>query len=97
MQEDPGKNRSVDKKRKAIEGSNSVVNTSGKRARKSNSPSETGETAKAEPQWPDYFKEVSVREGSSTLTLGTSLLSVVQGVFNFGTSIVVLHFIFPCV
>ncbi|KAI0282173.1 P-loop containing nucleoside triphosphate hydrolase protein [Russula aff. rugulosa BPL654] len=57
MQEDSGQNHSFDKKRKAVEDSNSAVNASGKRTRKSRSQSETGETVKAEPQWPDYFKE----------------------------------------
>jgi hypothetical protein len=71
MQEDSGPNDSFDKKRKAVEDSNSVVNTSGKRTRKSKSQSETGETVTAEPQWPDYFKEVSIGENSLTLTLGT--------------------------
>ena len=65
MQEDYGPDYSFEKKRKAIDGSNSVVNTSGKRTRKGESQSETGETGetvKVEPQWPDYFIEVSVRE-----------------------------------
>jgi hypothetical protein len=62
MQEDSGQNHSFDKKRKAVEDSNSAVNASGKRTRKSRSQSETGETVKAEPQWPDYFKEVSACE-----------------------------------
>ena len=61
MQEDSGANHSSDKKRKAIEDSNSAVNTSGKKTRKGTSQSETGESVKGEPQWPDYFKEVSVR------------------------------------
>ena len=72
MQEDSEPSRLFDKKRKAIEDSNSVIITSEKRTKKSKSPSETGETAKAEPQWPDYFKEVSARENSLKLTLGTS-------------------------
>jgi hypothetical protein len=72
MQKDCGPNHPFDKKRKGVEDSNSVVDTSGKRTRKSKSQSETGETVKAEPQWPDYFKEVSVRENSLKLTLGTS-------------------------
>jgi hypothetical protein len=72
MPEDSGPNHSSDKKRKAVEDDNSVVNTTGKRTRKSKSQSETGETEKAEPQWPDYFKEVSVRENRLRLTLGTS-------------------------
>ena len=73
MQEDSGPNHSFDKKRKAVGDSNSVVNTSGKRTRKSRSRSETGETetVNAEPQWPDYFKEVSIRENRLKLTLGT--------------------------
>lgn len=71
MQEDSGPNHSFDKKRKAVEDSHSVVNASGKRTRKSKSQSETGETVTAEPQWPDYFKEVSVGENSLKLTLGT--------------------------
>ncbi|KAN0124052.1 P-loop containing nucleoside triphosphate hydrolase protein [Russula decolorans] len=58
MQEDSGPNHSFDKKRKDVEDSNSVANTSGKRTKKSKSRSETGETVKAEPQWPDYFKEL---------------------------------------
>jgi hypothetical protein len=62
MQEDYGPDHSFEKKRKAVDGSNSVVNTSGKRTRKGESQSETGETVKVEPQWPDYFIEVSVRE-----------------------------------
>ena len=65
MQDDYGPNHSFDKKRKAVDDSNSVVNTSGKRTRNGESQSETGETretVKAEPQWPDYFKEVSIRE-----------------------------------
>jgi hypothetical protein len=72
MQEDSGPNQSFDKKRKDIEGSNLAVNTSGKRTRKSKSQSETGETVKAEPQWPDYFKEVSDHRNRLKLTLGTS-------------------------
>ena len=79
---------SFDKKRKTVEGSSSVVDASvqGKRTRESKSPSEVGVTVNVElepqsgAQWPDYFKEVSVREGSLNLTLGTLLLSVVQGV-----------------
>ena len=38
----------------------------------SKSQSETGETVKAESQWPDYFNEVRIRENSLKLTLGTS-------------------------
>jgi len=72
MQEDAGPNYSFDKKRKAVEDSDSVVNLSGKRTRMSKSQADLGETVKAEPQWPDYFKEVSVRENSLKLTLGTS-------------------------
>jgi hypothetical protein len=67
MQEDSGPNHLLDKKRKAVESSDSTVNTSGKKTRKSKSQSETGdsgETIKAEPQWPDYFKEVSFQETS---------------------------------
>ena len=80
MQEDSGPNHSLDKKRKAVQGSNSVVDTSEKRIRKSKNQAETGVTVKqevkqevkAEFQWPDYFKEVSIRENSLKLTLGTS-------------------------
>jgi|SRR6267154_2674477 len=72
MQEDSGPNHSFDMKRKDVEDSNSAVNTLGKRTRKSKSQSETGETVKAEPKWPDYFKEVSDRENSLRLTVGTS-------------------------
>ena len=79
----------MDKKRKDVEDSNSVVSTSGKRTRKSKSQSKTGETVKAEPEWPDYFKEVSDRENSLELTLGTSFLpSVVQGAFSVDPRIV---------
>jgi hypothetical protein len=73
MQGDPRPSSFTDKKRKSIEGSSSSsssgANTAarGKKARKSKSPSETGETGKAESQWPDYFKEVSIREGNSKL------------------------------
>jgi hypothetical protein len=70
MQGDPGPSRSLNKKRKNVNGSssnNAVVR--GKKARKSKSPLEQGETGKTEPQWPDYFKEVSVREGNSKLIL----------------------------
>jgi hypothetical protein len=70
---DPGPNRLFDKKRKAVEVPN--PNTSEKRIRTSKSPSEAGDTVSAEPQWPDYFREVSVHEGSLTLTLGTSSVS----------------------
>ena len=79
MQEDSGPNHSLDKKRKAVQGSNSVVDTSEKRIRKSKNQEETGVTVKQEEQevkasaqWPDYFKEVSIRENSLKLTLGTS-------------------------
>ena len=72
MQEDSGPNHSFEKKRKDVEGSNSVVNTSGKRTKKSKSRSDIGETVKAEPQWPDYFNEVSDHENSLNLILGTS-------------------------
>jgi hypothetical protein len=62
MQEDSGPNHSFDKKRKVVQESNSAINISEKRTRKSKSQTETGEIVKAESQWPDYFKEVSVRE-----------------------------------
>jgi hypothetical protein len=63
MQEDSGPNHSFDKKRKAVEDSDSTVNTSGKRTRKRETGDTlAGETVKAERQWPDYFKEVSFRE-----------------------------------
>jgi hypothetical protein len=69
MQGDPGSSRSLDKKRKYVDGSssssspsvNAIVPVPGKKAKKSTSPSETGETGKTEAQWPDYFKEVSVQ------------------------------------
>jgi hypothetical protein len=67
MQGDPGLSDLLVKKRKSAD-SSSRINTSdrGKKARKSNSPTETGEAEKAaEPQWPDYFNEVSTREDSS--------------------------------
>jgi hypothetical protein len=59
MQGDPGPSYLFDKKRKAAEESSSVVDTSvGKRIKWNKSPSE----ADRERQWPDYFKEVSIRE-----------------------------------
>lgn len=67
MQEDPGH-----RKRKADEVPSSIFGTS--RIRRSKI-----EAVEAELQWPDYFIEVSAREGSSKLTLGTSFVSVVQG------------------
>jgi hypothetical protein len=69
MQGDSGSSYS---KRKAVEGSSSLWETSFRVKR-------TRMSSDAEPLWPDYFKEVSVRESSLKLTLGTSLLSVVQG------------------
>jgi hypothetical protein len=73
MQGDPGPSHFFDKKRKNIESSSSSLRSSAnaavrekkarKLASKGKSPSETGETGKS--QWPDYFKEVSVREGDS--------------------------------
>jgi hypothetical protein len=69
MQQDLGSSHSFDKKRKAIEGSSSVVDTSVRIKR-----------TKTVNQWPDYFIEVSAREGGSKLTPGTSLVSVVQGI-----------------
>lgn len=69
MQEDSEPSPSFDKKRKAVEDSNSVVTTSEKRTRKNKGPSETGDTVKAEPQWPDYFKEVRIHENRLKLTL----------------------------
>jgi hypothetical protein len=82
MQGDPGPSHSFDKKRKAVEGSSPVVNTSFREKR--TRTSEAGEAKAAEPLWPDYFKEVSafVKAVRLKLTLGTSLLSVVQGVFK---------------
>ena len=63
MQGDPGSSDSFDKKRKAAEESSSVVDTSvGKRIKWNKSPSE----ADGERRWPDYFKEVSVREAVSS-------------------------------
>ena len=59
MQGVPGPSHSLPQKRKDIEASDVNVSVQGKKAKKSGSPPETGETAKAEPQWPDYFKEVS--------------------------------------
>jgi hypothetical protein len=82
MQGDSGPSRSPNKKRKNVNdssSSNAVVR--GKRARKSKSPSEQGETGKTKPEWPDYFKEVSVREDNSKLISGTLSLSVIQGAF----------------
>ena len=69
MQENSEPNHPFDKKRKAVEDSNSVVTTSEKRTRKNKDPSETGETVKAKPQWSDYFKEVRIRENRLMLTL----------------------------
>jgi hypothetical protein len=88
MQEDSGPDDLFDKKRKA-EDSNSVIITSEKRTKKGKSQSETGETVKAEPQWPDYFKEVSARENRLKLTLGNFLLSAVQGVFSVDPRMVI--------
>ena len=63
MQGDPGPSNLFDKKRKAVEESSSVVDTSvGKRIKWNKSSSE----ADGERQWPDYFKEVSVREAVSS-------------------------------
>ena len=59
MQGVPGPSRSLPQKRKGIEASNVNESVQGKKAKKSKSPPETRETAKVEPQWPDYFKEVS--------------------------------------
>ena len=88
MQGDPGPSHSLEKKRKSVGGSSSSVNTpvKGKKARtrKSESPSETGVARKAESQWPEYFKEVSVCEINSDLTRGTWPLSVVQGALEVG-------------
>ena len=95
MQGDPGPSHSIDKKRKSVEGSSSSssssVNTAvrgKKKARKSRSPSATCETGNIRTQWPDYFKEVSVREGNLDLT-GTLHPSVVQGMSMVMTIIVV--------
>jgi hypothetical protein len=58
-----GASYSSDKKRKAVEDSSPVASTSaGKKIRSGKSPNEARETLNDEPQWPDYFKEVSVRE-----------------------------------
>lgn len=82
MQGDPGPSRSLDKKRKNVEcpssSPSSSANTAavpGKKARKSRSPSATCQTGKIETQWPDYFKEVSVRERNSDLIPRTLHLS----------------------
>ncbi|KAI0256495.1 P-loop containing nucleoside triphosphate hydrolase protein [Lactifluus subvellereus] len=58
MQGVPGPSHSLPQKRKGIEASDVNVSVQGKKAKKSKSPPETGETAKAEPPWPDYFKEL---------------------------------------
>jgi hypothetical protein len=95
MQGHPGSSRPLDKKRKTVDGSTSSSSSSvnatvrAKKAKKSTSPSETGETGKTEAQWPDYFKEVSVREGNSKLNPGTLPLSVIQGAFVVDPRIVV--------
>jgi hypothetical protein len=96
MQRDPGSSRSLDKKRKSVESassssSSSVTVVREKKARKSrnSSATETCETGKIDTQWPDHFKEVSIREGDLDLTLGTLDLSVVQGMFMVVTGFVV--------
>jgi len=90
MQGDPGPSNFLERKRKRIGGSSSGVKTSTqeKKARKSKSPLETGETGESDTQWPDYFKEVSVREDNPGLILRSPLLSVVQGAFQVGARIV---------
>jgi hypothetical protein len=89
MQEDSGPNHSLGNKRKVVEDSNSAVNTSGERTKKSKSQSETGETVKTEPQWPDYFKEVSVCENGLDLT-GNFLLQLFKV-----RSVLILELSFP--
>jgi len=64
MQGDPGPSRSLDKKRKSVESSSINTAVREKKARKSRSPSATCGTGKIETQWPDHFKEVSIREGN---------------------------------
>jgi hypothetical protein len=59
MQGVPGSSDSIPRKRKGVEATDVNAKAQGKKAKKSKSLPETGETGKAESQWPDYFKEVS--------------------------------------